>query len=219
MHVACGRGSILFWRYATHYILPVLLMTLCLHRHVNKACVWLTSRAWFDAATKILKWLTEDRQGLSTIAFSVNSNNPPKKENPTAITCVLRGSRRARELSRHSRPAGGQWAALVASWDRRLRWSPAVDWHPHPPGSTPAPTSHPLNKQRPHNHSCRSSRKLKLREATAIYTVRQKKRNEFSFVCIFSNARQKRVNFFAYIKESISNDSVYLILACVKNFV
>jgi len=53
----------------------------------------------------------------------------------------------------------------------------------------------------------------------SINTVRQRKRSQFSFVCLFFNARQKLVNFFTYIKESISYNSVYLVLACVKNFV
>jgi len=35
---------------------------------------------------------------------------------------------------------------------------------------------------------------------------------------IFFNTLQKLVNFFTYIKESISYNSVYLILACIKNF-
>jgi len=45
------------------------------------------------------------------------------------------------------------------------------------------------------------------------------KRNQFSFVCIFFNARQKLVNSFTYIKESINYNYVYLILACIKNSV
>jgi len=47
-----------------------------------------------------------------------------------------------------------------------------------------------------------------------IYTVRQK--NE---PILFSSTRQKLVIFFTYIKESISCSSVYLISACVENFV
>ena len=35
-----------------------------------------------------------------------------------------------------------------------------------------------------------------------------KKRNQFSFVCIFFNTGQKLVNFFTYIKESISHSFV-----------
>ena len=55
--------------------------------------------------------------------------------------------------------------------------------------------------------------------ATWIYTVRQKKRNEFSFfVCIAFNTWQKLVNLSVYIKERTSYNSVYLILACIKNF-
>jgi len=42
------------------------------------------------------------------------------------------------------------------------------------------------------------------------------KRKQCSFVCIYT--RQKVLNFFTYTKESISYNSVCLILACVKNF-
>jgi len=45
------------------------------------------------------------------------------------------------------------------------------------------------------------------------------KRNHFSFVCIFFNAWQNVVIFFAYVEESINYNSVYLILDWVKNFV
>jgi len=45
------------------------------------------------------------------------------------------------------------------------------------------------------------------------------KRNQFSFVRIFFNAWQKLMIFFTYIKESMSYNSVHLILACVDNFV
>ena len=37
-------------------------------------------------------------------------------------------------------------------------------------------------------------------------------------VCIFFNAWRKLVNFFTYLNESISYNSVYLTLACVKIF-
>ena len=37
------------------------------------------------------------------------------------------------------------------------------------------------------------------------------KRNQFSFVCISFNTRQKLVNFFVYIKEYISYNFVYLL--------
>jgi len=52
----------------------------------------------------------------------------------------------------------------------------------------------------------------------AQYTMRQKK-NQFSFVSIYFNAWPKLVNFFTYIKKSISYNSEYLVLACFKNFV
>ena len=45
------------------------------------------------------------------------------------------------------------------------------------------------------------------------------KRNQSSFVCISFNTWQKLVNFFICIKDCISYNSVYLILARVKNFV
>ena len=52
--------------------------------------------------------------------------------------------------------------------------------------------------------------------------VRQKKRNQFSFACIFLVLDRNRLIFFTYIrpKESrpISYNSVYLILARVENF-
>jgi len=55
-----------------------------------------------------------------------------------------------------------------------------------------------------------------------VYTVRQKKRNQFSSACVCFHTRQKLVNFFTYIRpqksRSISYNSVYLILARVKNF-
>ena len=38
-------------------------------------------------------------------------------------------------------------------------------------------------------------------------------------VCIFFNAWRKLVNFFTYLNESISYNSVYLTLTCVKIFV
>ena len=48
------------------------------------------------------------------------------------------------------------------------------------------------------------------------------KMNQFSFVCSIFNTWQKLVIFFTYIRpkesRSISYNSVYLILACVKNF-
>ena len=44
------------------------------------------------------------------------------------------------------------------------------------------------------------------------------KKEPFSFVCIFSNTQQKVANFFTYTKESISYNSVCLILACVQKF-
>jgi len=55
-------------------------------------------------------------------------------------------------------------------------------------------------------------------KATALsntYTMRQKKGTNFLFVCIFSILM---IFFLTYIKESISYNSVYLILAFVKNF-
>ena len=51
----------------------------------------------------------------------------------------------------------------------------------------------------------------------AIYTVTQKN-NQFSFVCTFFNTWQKLGNCFTYVKESVSYNSVYLVLARVKNF-
>jgi len=55
------------------------------------------------------------------------------------------------------------------------------------------------------------------------YTVREKKRNQFSFVCIFLVLDRKLWIFFTYIRRkesrSISYNSVYLILACIENFV
>jgi len=51
-----------------------------------------------------------------------------------------------------------------------------------------------------------------------LHREAEKSEPVFIFVCIFFNTRQKLVNFFAYIKESISYNSVYSILACVKNF-
>jgi len=42
--------------------------------------------------------------------------------------------------------------------------------------------------------------------------------NNFLLFCFFFNTWQKLANFFTYIKERISYTSVYLILACVKNF-
>jgi len=51
--------------------------------------------------------------------------------------------------------------------------------------------------------------------AVRIYTMRQKKRNHFSFVCISVNTWRKLVNFFMYIKEL---NSMYSILAYVKKF-
>jgi len=38
-------------------------------------------------------------------------------------------------------------------------------------------------------------------------------------LCAFFSARQNLVNSFTYIKESVSYNYVYLILACVKNSV
>ena len=46
----------------------------------------------------------------------------------------------------------------------------------------------------------------------------RKKGTNCLFVCISFNTWQKLVNFFVYIKERISYNSVYLALACVKNF-
>ena len=45
------------------------------------------------------------------------------------------------------------------------------------------------------------------------------KKNQFSSVCVSFNTWQKLVNFFVHIKEHICYNSVYFILACVKNFV
>jgi len=54
-----------------------------------------------------------------------------------------------------------------------------------------------------------------------IYTARQKKINQFSFVCIFL-VLDRNGDFFAYIRPkesgSISYNSVCLILACVEKF-
>ena len=44
------------------------------------------------------------------------------------------------------------------------------------------------------------------------------KRNQFSLVCIFLMLDRNWRFFSIYIKESISYNYVYLILACVKNF-
>jgi len=44
-------------------------------------------------------------------------------------------------------------------------------------------------------------------------------RNQFSSVCIFLMLDRNWWIFFTYINESISYNSVFLILACVKNFV
>ena len=49
-----------------------------------------------------------------------------------------------------------------------------------------------------------------------FYTVRQKKRNQFSFVCVSFNTWQRLVNFLTWNKERVSNNSMYLILACIK---
>ena len=63
---------------------------------------------------------------------------------------------------------------------------------------------------------------LTMRAAATICTVRQKKRNEFSFVCILISYLRKLVIFFTHIRpketRSIRYDSVYLILARVENF-
>jgi len=48
------------------------------------------------------------------------------------------------------------------------------------------------------------------------YTARKKKVPIFFCVCF--NTWQKVVNFFVYIKKRISYNSVYLMLACFKNF-
>ena len=52
--------------------------------------------------------------------------------------------------------------------------------------------------------------------------MRQKIRNQFSFVCIFFSTWQKLVNFFTSIKpeesRSVNYNSMYLILACVESF-
>jgi len=57
-----------------------------------------------------------------------------------------------------------------------------------------------------------------LYETHNTYTPWSRKRNQFCFVCVFLNTWQKLVNFFTYIKESRCYNSLYLILACVKNF-
>jgi len=44
-------------------------------------------------------------------------------------------------------------------------------------------------------------------------------RSQFSFLSSFFHAWQKLVNLFTYIKECISYNAVYLILARIKNFV
>ena len=63
---------------------------------------------------------------------------------------------------------------------------------------------------------------FKYRDKQQLLTIyihhKAEKKNQFSFVNIFFNTWQKLVNFFTYIEESISYNSVYLILACVKNF-
>jgi len=52
-----------------------------------------------------------------------------------------------------------------------------------------------------------------------IYTVRQKERNQFSSVCIFLILDENWWFFFAHINENVSYYSMYLIFACIKNFV
>jgi len=53
-----------------------------------------------------------------------------------------------------------------------------------------------------------------------VQTQSEAEKKEPIFFCVhLFNVWQKLVNFFVYIKESISYNSVYLILACVKNFV
>ena len=48
---------------------------------------------------------------------------------------------------------------------------------------------------------------------------REAKKEPFSFVCVSLVFGRNWVNFFMYIRENISYTYVYLILACVKNFV
>jgi len=50
-----------------------------------------------------------------------------------------------------------------------------------------------------------------------VYTVRQKKGIDFLLCAYFCNTTETG-EFFTYIKGSICYNSVYLILACVKNF-
>jgi len=59
---------------------------------------------------------------------------------------------------------------------------------------------------------CRSSKKL-------LYNRPIHREAAIFFGVHLFNAWQKLANFFTYIKESISYNSMYLILACVKNFV
>ena len=56
------------------------------------------------------------------------------------------------------------------------------------------------------------------RLAVDLYTIRQKKEPIFSCVHLSYNSWQKLVNSFVFIKERINYNSMYLILACVKNF-
>jgi len=65
------------------------------------------------------------------------------------------------------------------------------------------------------------SRFVTLLQLSNIYTVRQKKGKQLSFVCIFYYLTESD-EFFEYIRpkesRSISYNSVYLILECVDNF-
>jgi len=60
------------------------------------------------------------------------------------------------------------------------------------------------------------------RRRLQFYTVTQKKRNRFSFLCIFFGTWRKLANFFTYIRpresRSISYNSVHFISAWAENF-
>ena len=62
--------------------------------------------------------------------------------------------------------------------------------------------------------------KTKVAQSSSVFVHRETEKKEPVFFCVhLFNARQKLVNFFTCIKESLSHNSVYLILARVKDFV
>jgi len=70
--------------------------------------------------------------------------------------------------------------------------------------------------------SCLFSENIKGQNLLAFTTCkihREAKKEPFSFVCVSLVFDRNWVNFFVYIRENISYTYVYLILACVKNFV